>query len=60
MLDFERRFATEEMCRDHLFCARYPKGFNIRIVDIGNFGGRDASLCIAKAVGIKYHYELEQ
>ena len=26
-MDFERKFATEEQCRDYLFQLRYPKGF---------------------------------
>jgi len=27
LLEFEKQFATEEMCRDHLFRIKYPEGF---------------------------------
>jgi transposase-like protein len=37
-MEFQRRFATEEACRDYLFASRWPEGFRCRACGWGEAG----------------------
>ena len=39
ILEFQRRFGTDDACRDHLYKIRWPEGPSCAKCGGGNFGG---------------------